>query len=415
MALPSKLGRLAIKAQASGWGAAETSFSSTNYLEVDGIVIPDLVTEALRADVFRPDFTEPQIVAGSKAGAEVSISFPLHGWSSDSPSGAPAAHHPDALLLENALRGSTVIATAYTTALASGSSDSMLRFTNGLANTNWEGQAMLVPTESGTIRMVGWIRDVDTVPSPDTATVWRILQAPDSSGTVFGSITIPLATTQPKPLTMQWLGSSDKQALRLSDGVVTKAKITLQAKKQPKCEVTLRFLNWTAVGSGGAPAPYAYGYPQMPVVTGSSGAYKTENDTATAAWQNFSQAVISIDVTTQDSECASSSQGADSIVVTDRRVTVELTEPYVEGNQGFDTWSGVTPGTSNGEFVLVANTTPGRAFSALIPASVILEQTKIQDASGIVAVRRVFGCRPYSGDGGTGSGAGNTPFRIAFL
>lgn len=414
MALPSKLGRLAVKQQASSWGTAETSFASTDYLEVDGIVIPELVTEALRTDTFRPDFTEPETVAGSKSGVEVSLSFVAHGWSSSTPSADAAAYHPDALLIETALRGSTIIATGYTLAnIAAGSSTTTTKFTT--ASTNWEGSAVLTLGAVSSTRQVIWIKDVDTTPTPDTGTCWTLKEAATTGQTHYGSIVSPLTTTQPVPLTLEWLGASAALSVRFFDGIVTKATITLQAKKQPKIDVTLRFLNWTLVGSGGAPTSYSYGFPQMPAITGSNGAYKTENATASSAWQNFSQAVINIDVTAVDSDCASSSQGADSQVVTQRRVTVEVVEPYVEATRPLDTWGGVTPGSDNNELVIVANNVPGRCLSAIIPESVVLEQTKIKDNGGIIAVRRLFGCRPYSGDGGTGSGAGNTPFRIGWL
>lgn len=414
MALPSKLGRLAVKQQASSWGTSETSFASTDYLEVEGIVMPELVTEALRTDAFRPDFTEPEIVAGSKVGVEVSLSFVAHGWSSSTPSADAAAFHPDALLIETALRGSTIIATGYTLAnIAAGSTTTSTKFTT--ASTNWEGSAVLTLGASTSTREVIWIKDVDTTPTPDTGSCFTAREAASTGQTHYGSIVSPLTTTQPVPLTMEWLGASAALSVRFFDGIVTKATITLQAKKQPKVDVTLRFLNWTLVGSGGAPASYTYGFPQMPASTGSNGAYKTENATVTSAWQNFSQAIINIDVTAVDSECASSNQGADSQVVTDRRVTVEVVEPYVEATRPYDTWGAVTPGTDNNELILVANNVPGRCLSAIIPESVVLEQTKIKDNGGIIAVRRLFGCRPYSGDGGTGSGAGNTPFRIAWL
>lgn len=413
MALPSKLGRLAVKAQASSWGTAETTFASTTYLEPEGLILPNLVTEALRTDVFRPSFTEPETVAGSKAGVEVSFSFPMHGWSSATPSANPTVYHPDALLIENALRGSTIVATGYTTALAAGASDATTKYTDGAASTNWEGSAQLIPYASG--RTVAWIKDIDTTTSPDSGTCFEVLAAHSATGTMYGSLVSFLATTQPGPLSLQWLGVSDGLAVTFFDGVVTKCTVTLQAKKQPKCDVTMRFLNWTPVGTGGAPASYVYDFPQMPPVTGANGAYKTEAGASDTAWRNFSSAVINIEVTTSDSECASSNQGADSIVVTDRRVTVEVIEPYVEATRTFTDWTATTPGTDNNELVIVANTTPGRAFAALIPESVVLEQTNIQDRGGIIAVRRLFGCRPYSGDGGTGFGAGNSPFRIAFL
>ena len=109
MGIPTNLGRFAVKAQASGWGTAETSFANANFLEC-AMSVPTPVVESLQADVMRADWFATTRLAGGSGPIEVSLSMPLHGFSTASPSADPT-EHPDALLLASVLGSSIATVT----------------------------------------------------------------------------------------------------------------------------------------------------------------------------------------------------------------------------------------------------------------------------------------------------------------
>ena len=78
----------------------------------------------------------------------------------------------------------------------------------------------------------------------------------------------------------------------------------------------------------------------------------------------------------------------------------------------------LTPGADAGAVQLDAGTTPGRAFSALIPSGQVKELQALGDNNSLVSITTVLECAIYSGDTATTGALGsvaNTPFRVAFL
>lgn len=399
----SKLGTLALKTQ-STWGTTETSFASTDLLEVSAPIVPPLEREALRTDTFRADFTEPTTVAGSKAPVDIQIAGPLHGWSTATPSGSPTTF-PDLLLLSRVLGGVTT-GGGYTTALASGASTSVFSYTDAAASTAWEGIAQMVPVSGG--RAIGWVKDVDTTASPDTGTLAAtIAAAQSSSGTIYGSIlAYQSATYDLNPLTLQWLGSNASDQIRYFDAGVTRVRLVFERKKQPVMEATIRAHDWTNVGSGGAPSAVAYSCPQMPAITGTNGARLYINGTAITTWHSV---VIEMTQDLPEVPNGGGNQGLAQSVATNRRVTIEvkLAPSNVSATSG-------APGDTPGVLQLDASTTPGRACSVFAGAPVLLEQPKLEDLGGVLVERRLYGCGIWASDDTNGT-ASNTPFRVAFL
>lgn len=403
----SNKGRVAIKQQAS-WGTAQTSFAATDYLEIEAPFVPTLARETIRLNTFRPGFTEAEIIAGSKSPTELTFRFPMHGWSTSSSPTTDPTIFPDALLVKTVLGSAS--ADAYTTALASGSSAASLNITNGSGDTAWQGYAQLIPHASG--YDVGWIQTVDTTVTPDTETLLAsIPHTPSSSGTLYGSLVAYLSTANQLPLTFDYLGSDSTAHIRFSDGLPTSVRINIAAKQVPMVEVTMRFLNWTNVGSGGAPTDATYGYPMLPATIGANGAYFQESNT------EFCAATVTVTMTQELSEveCTGSSQGVSELVATNRNVTVEIIRTQSSlADLGLDNLQNTAGSIDNDPIQLNLATTPGRACSILIPAAVILEQPTLQDLGGKVATRLLLGCTPYTGDTGSTAPA-DTPFRIAWL
>jgi hypothetical protein len=402
----SNKGRVAIKQQAA-WGTAQTSFASTDYLEIEAPFVPTLTQEALRPNTFRPGFTEPEIIAGSKAPTEMSFRFPLHGWSTGGPVADPTAH-PDSLIFKTALGSSG--SDGYTAALASGSTQTSLNITNGSADTAWEGYGLLVPKSGG--YEFAWAKNVDTTVNPDTIELLNELPVvPSSSGTIYGSLTSSLTTAAQLPLTVDYIGSDANTYVRFFDGLPTSVRVVIAAKQLPMCEVTIRFLNWTNLHTGGALADAVYGYPLIPPTIGANGAlFKCEDTEFCAATAN-----ITITQELSEVECTGSSQGVSQLVATNRQVTAEIV--YTQSDLtsiGLNALGDEAGDKSDGCLTFdLATNTPGRAFGMLIARPVLMEQPTIQDLGGKIATRVMIGCAPYTGDDSSTAPA-DTPFRVAF-
>jgi hypothetical protein len=91
MGIPTTTGRFAVKEQASGWGTAETSFANANFLEAQ-VTIPTPTQGSVSADVMRASFFATSRVASGKGPTDISLTMPLHGFSTAAPSDAPSEH-----------------------------------------------------------------------------------------------------------------------------------------------------------------------------------------------------------------------------------------------------------------------------------------------------------------------------------
>tara|TARA_R100000655_G_scaffold24510_3_gene49612 strand:- start:332 stop:1576 length:1245 start_codon:yes stop_codon:yes gene_type:complete len=414
MGVPSNLGRFAVREQ-SAWGTEQTSFSNAHFVECS-MSVPTPVQESIQADVMRADHFATTRVAGGKGPVEISLSMPLHGFSTASPSGNPS-EHPDALLLKSVL-GSAEQGGYHASDLTGGTA-AAITLTNGTGVVTDVGRALLVPLASG--YSVGWVDELDESVSPDSYGLIRDLSAaPHSSGAIYGSNSIVLDKTQPTPFTLQFLGSTSNVSFRYSDAVVTAATISLNAREQPTLEVTIRAANWTNVGGEGGGAPSAEALadrPQLPVVLGDNGARVVNSSGALACGQlSISMAAEVVD------EVNFSGQGISRLVVTKRTVEVTTVTPATSGDPtagALDNPAALgAPGTSVGAIQVDANTTPGRSFSALVANGQLKELQALGDSGGIVAVTTVVEPALYTSDTtdtGSVSSPGNTPFRVAFL
>lgn len=400
----NRLGRVAIKAQGSGWGTAETTFASTTYVEAE-VFVPPWKHESHRTDPLRSGFEEPEVLPGSKAGIDVSLKFPLHGHSAATPS-ADASVHPDALLMQMAL--GAAVQTGYTaTNIASGGTTSSVKFT--AASTNWEGSAILIPVTTAAVYELFWAKDVDTSGTPDTSTVLATLQrTPASSGTHYGSNTCYLSNATPTPITLDFIGTEAGAHVRYSDGLVKSVKVTCGARKNPMCEAVIHFTGTpTFPGSGGSLAAYAYDFPLVPVAIQANGAAGYFN----SAWDTISETTFSVDCTLNEVDGYGSAEGVAQMVVADRKVTATVIIPC----DGTYTADVLEPGTSIGKLeVLYATVTPGRAAGFCIPSPTLVSATQLVDRSGVLAVQYEIAAQVYSGDGGAGAGAGQTAVRFSF-
>lgn len=390
-------GRLAVKEQASSWGTAETSFSATDYLEVQGPVVPPMPRETLSVDTYRPGNTAPSRVPGSKAGGTISFTIPLHGLSSSVP-GANPSIHPDATIIKAALGGGG--SDGYSATVTGGTE---VTPTDSSIPEAHAGFCSLYPLTSG--YSAGWN---SVVTASTSSTLLVELSAAPVAGTALGSYTLWLSNTDSVPLTIDWLGSDANAHIRYIDCLPSKVTITFAAKQQPSMEVEFTFLSWTNVGSGGAPADYAYTYPRIPAFIGANGARALFTGGGDLCPKTV---VIEITQTLEQVECGSADQGVDSLAWTDRMVRVSLTT--TPNDLSSTPWVYVA-GETVEPLQVDACTQPGRGLSVLVAAPQVAEQPTPVGNGNLLGLTTIYEGRVWAGDTGTTAPA-DTPARIAFF
>tara|TARA_Y100001973_G_C5040034_1_gene252340 strand:+ start:42 stop:506 length:465 start_codon:yes stop_codon:yes gene_type:complete len=154
----------------------------------------------------------------------------------------------------------------------------------------------------------------------------------------------------------------------------------------------------------------------MPVVMSDNGARVVD----AGGEQKAGSSTITITTDVADELNYDAPQGVSKFVVTKRTVEMQMVAPAAASSAGnIDNPASLkAPGTSTqGALQLDAGTTPGRAFSALIPNGVIKEIQALGDANSLVSVTTTVECAIYGDDttDGDTTTVMNTPFRLAFL
>lgn len=390
-------GRLAVKVQASSWGTAETSFTSADLVEAVGPIVPPMPRETLSVDTYRPGNGAPSRVPGSKAGGTISLTIPLHGVSATTPTDNPTIH-PDATIVRAALGSGNTdgYSATVTGGTAAAATDSSIPVAHA-------GFASLYPIGGG-LYSVGWN---STVVASTSSTFLNGLAGTPAAGTALGSYVCWLSSTNATPLTIDWLGTDATAHIRYVDCLPSKITITLAAKQTPTMEVEFTFLSWTNVGSGGAPADYAYTYPRIPAFIGANGA-RTVFDDADACPKTV---VIEITQALEQVECGTATDGADSLQWTDRMLRVSVTSTPPD-------WSASPVSLAPGDVVdplqIDACTTPGRAFSCRLPAPQVAEQPTPVGNGNLLGMTTIYEGRVFAGDTGATAPA-DTPAQVAWL
>ncbi len=406
VALTTK-GRLAVKEQASSWGTAETSFSSTDYIEVTGPVVPPMPRETVSVDTYRPGNTAANVVAGSKSGGTISFSMWLHGISASAPVADPTVH-PDATIIKNVLGSAGADGYAASpNGVTTSSTTSLINIVNGQADALWSGFAQLAAGASTNV--IWWNKTIDTGATPDTIVplVTTLAEAP-AAGTAYGSFVCWLSTAALVPLTIDWCGTDATAHVRYHDCGVSKVTLTMVSKQAIMAEVEFTFVSWTNVGSGGAPADYAYAYPRIPPFIGANGARALFSGGSSICPQ---QIVVEMTQTLEEVPCASSTQGVSQLQWTDRAVKVSITRTVTDYSAA--PWTDVAGATPAALQVDGCNQV-GRALSFVLPAPQLEEQPAPVAIGNLLGITQVFTPLYYAGDTGSTAPA-DTAFRIAFL
>ncbi len=400
-------GRLAVKEQASSWGTQETSFSATDYLEVVGPVVPPMPRETISVDTYRPGNTAATVAPGSKSGGTISFNMWLHGHSASTPSTDPTIH-PDCIILKNVLGSAGAdgyIATP--NGVTTGSTTSLVNVVNGQADAACAGYAQMAAGASTNV--IWWAKTIDAGASPDTITplVTTLAEAP-AAGTIYGSVVAWLSTAEIVPLTIDWCGTDSTAHVRYSDCGVSKVTLTFVNKQAVMMDVEFTFVTWDNVGSGGAPADYAYTYPRIPPFVGANGARALFSGGSSICPQ---QIVIEMTQTLDEVPCASSTQGVSQLKYSNRTVTTAITR--TPSDLSASPWTDVAGATPNA-LQIDCGATPGRSVSVAMPAPQVKEQPAPAAVGNLLGLTTIYEPLYYAGDTGSTAPA-DTAFRIGFV
>jgi len=411
---PYKVGTLWVRQQ-SGLGSAEAVSAFQYADQVVDCEPPSWAPaqEVHHLDALRPDWTEPVVHAGSKEGGTISWKGALYGLDASAPTGDPTKH-PWAKLLEQILGHASV--TGYDATNLAGGTASQLNVTDASAWT--AGQAVLVPLAAGGYA-IAWVKEITDAGPPDTVDLLHDLpSAPDSSGTVYGSVTLDLAAAQGDgaPLSVLWAPAGSDDGFMITDGQVTKITLDLSPGQVPTYEVEVRGL-WVEQAdlTTLAPADALPTRPAIPVpiqrlggdlrLKEGSGSIDTE-DVATF------QVEITRDVVAVPSHVAT--EGVVNYGSAMKRVQLSMTThlPDLDGVT-------IEPGADDWIVTFKAGTAPGNVLGLVAPKAQLLQIPGAQDQDGLFGQQLVYGVA-YHGDdvnfaGNAAAVPGNTPFRIAFL
>lgn len=394
-------GIFAMKAQASGWGTPEASFTTTDYLECVAPIIPPMPAETIGPDVYRPGFFAPPRQPGSTAPTTFSLRWPLRGLSATAPEASPTAHI-DAQIIEAVLGGGG--ANGYTTAITTGSDDNTINVTNGSASAGWAGYALAFPLSSG--RSVGWVQEVNTAGTPDTLTLALPLTGSAVAGTALGSYVAWLSHDigdYAGPFTIDWVSNTGKR-IRYADAMPTKVTITLAPKQQPMVEAEFTCLSRAYPVDTTAPAPYTQTLPQMPPCIGANG-FRARIGTAPIT----GTITIELTQTLDMPDDGNGGQGVSLMVPTMR--TVRVTTSTITDELST---SDLTAGAVGDKIQIEANTDAGRIFSFFMPAPQVAEQPQSVAIGNLLAVTTIYEPTIWTADTGSTAPA-DTGARCAFL
>tara|TARA_R110000824_G_scaffold22342_6_gene81930 strand:- start:240 stop:1484 length:1245 start_codon:yes stop_codon:yes gene_type:complete len=409
----TNIGRVRLGKQ-SAWNTATASpaFSDLHIVEAE-VFIPELATEILQTESMRGNYAAYRSVSGGKSNISVSIKMPMHGWSEAAPSSDPTAsnQHVDALLLEYALGASAYVAMVGSSTHSSPGTAAGTTFAATEAPS--EGKAVLVPI-SATTYGIGWSKDT----TGDVCS-WacELPSAAHASTACKGSLVQYMSTGSPATgLMMHYQGQDANTDITLSNGMVTRVKISMSPNAQPTLEADLVFGAW-ALGTSGAPGLYEYALPQMPVAVGNNGARMWKGG------DGIGGGALVDSVFTADFEVAveyqpvlghSAAEGISQYIVTNRDATLTVTEPTTNANADMTT----AGGSSVASVQVDLCTTPGRAFSMLLPNAILENTRTLGDNNGVVGTTSIYKAGYYDADGSdtaVGTAPADTIVRTAFL
>jgi hypothetical protein len=406
MTFPTNIGKVYVKAQAGGWGVAETSFADSDLISA-GASLPKFMVEALESPQFRGGWHNFQIQPGSREGAEFPIDHICQGWSMATPAANPT-ESPDALMLRSVLGAGAAIGYTSGALEPSGQTTSLVKLVDTTLSPAWPGMALLLPLAGGG-RELAWVKTIDSAATPDELVPWfTMAAAADGSGTpvTFGGYTCwDTIGTPADPFTLQVLLGANNTGWRGRDSVCTRALITLEAGKQPKVAYTTLSGYWSPDGTWTV-APYVLTRPELPGLMGANGSRARVPGVQTI----FPKIEIEFTADYQPARGLGQTDAFGEFICVGRSQQVTVTEVL-----GSYASSLRFPGTetATGLQVDLCNI-PGRAWSVFMPLPQVTVTDEDEDGNGFVVRKSVYKARHATVET-AGTNASRSHTRVSLL
>lgn len=371
---------------------------------------------------------------GSKSGGSFTMSFPVKALktgydpTAEDP-GDAGVISPEAILLAAALgsggdtsvttaaefaQGYHMSRTAYDAAgIAIGSTSTNVKVTAALAAGYLDGQ-FFASDSSATAGSpaLGWVTNVDTVPTPDEVTVSDALATTPASGdNSYGTAVGYISGNTPVPITIRRTGNNAAFSFRYIGCIAKSVSINLNAKKTAMVEITWQFADRKRDSSGGGLA-VAGAFERVRPTLGNSGARLTQDGAVTCGYADLQ---VSMEWEIADVPCHSAAQGVSEFVRTLSSVNVTTTIPYNSTDTITDESGPAETRYANGtdiRLMLYVGEVAGQYFSMLFPALHVDSAPQQTELNGMMATELSMRPSTYTGDTGATAPA-DTVIRFA--
>ena len=401
MASPTRLGTLEMGIE-STFGTETGSYAYTLETEVPGITFAQ---EIFERDAIKNNFHSLQPSIGSRAGAEITLKFPMHGLSSTIPTGGSwPSSNADSVLMKALLGGvqagaHLTGADAEDTALTS--TASTLYFGPGLSNVPC---GSMVTCTGASAKVTSWTSITDGTVDNNATMLFPMEGAPADGSDIWIAETCFLSTAQPDSFSLRFKPNDTNLGLQFLGAVPYKATITLDPGGVATMDVT--FWCGDVEATSGAMATSQPSAPIFPAAVRNQGARATEDASGTEI--DLASLTINIEGTVTPIVSHNAAEKVKSVLVTDRVVTMETAIVAETG------WTLTVP-TSGKIMAIRIGTTPGSMLGILMPSAHEYELTSPSDTDGLWSQTRTFKAGRFTGDSAASGGdATDTPFRIAF-
>jgi hypothetical protein len=386
----------------STFGTETGSYDYTLETEVPSITFAQ---EIFERDAIKNNFHSLQPSLGSRAGAEITLKFPMHGLSATIPSGGSwPTSNADSVLMKSLLGGvqagaHLTGADAEDTALTS--TASVLYFGPGLSNVPC---GSFVTCTGASAKVASWTSVTDGAVDNNATMLFPMEAAPVDGSDIWVAETCYMSTDQPSSFSLEFKPNDTNLGLKFLGAVPYKSTISLDPGGVAMMEVT--FWCGDVEATSGAMETTQPSLPVLPAAVRNQGARATEDASGTEI--DLASLSISIEGTVTPIVSHNAAEKVKSVLVTDRIVTMEST---IVAETGFT----LTVPTSGKIMAIRIGSTPGQMLGILMPAAHEYELTSPTDQDGLWAQTRTFRAGRFTGDSAaSGGGGADTPFRIAF-
>lgn len=386
---PLEFGKVEIKAQ-SAWDTPETSGLVT--LDCDRF-IPPISQELFERAAIRGGHYDLAPIPGTRKGGEMTLRFPLHGFSTSGGSlSADPTAWPDYQLIASALGGG-MIGGYQATALAAGGDANTLKIDTAQDETLYKaGCGIIVPLASG--YGMSFLKSVTDGGLSDHTLELRVPMsaASASSGKTYGTATgYSKLNPTGDPYTIRWMSYDGDTRMLISACVVKSVKLTLGPAAQPMMEVTF-VANSLEASTTSDLTDYTYSYPTMPQSIANNGARcVVENGTTSPTVVDVDDFELQITCDVRHAMGHSGEEGTTGAIITNRKLELSY-KRLITGAPA------IAVDTSMTSLLLTLGSLPGRMWGLNIPSPVNVATPQLVDAGGVLAQQWVVRPGQYTGD-----------------